>query len=91
MSVPQLDPRAAHDRRDRAARALPALATGDRDPLFPTILPRRPMHPATTLEVARIGGLMTRAEYRAAWVAYPEHRSMLNAAAAAQHEGWAAA
>lgn len=48
------------------------------------------MTPATALMIASIGGTLTRDQARAAWIAYPECRDMLDAYAAAHLDGWAA-
>lgn len=64
-------------RRDAALR-LPALDTGDHDPL----LDRKtnpPMNPPTALHIASIGGVLTLEQYRECWATYPDHRPMLAA------------
>lgn len=46
------------------------------------------MDPRTTIEIASIGGTFSQQEYRIAWMLYPEHRELLDAAANEQHGGW---
>ena len=75
-------------RRHQAAQRIMPNADGVRDSLYKPLRPT--MDPATIVEIARIGGLLSRAQYRAAWFAHPEHRELLDAVAAAQHEGWPA-
>lgn len=79
-------------RRDAAFR-LPPLESGDRDPLIGPIQRNitANMTPSTALEIARIGGTLTREQYRHAWASTTDEgiRAMLDAVAAVQHEGWA--
>lgn len=78
--------------RVRASQRLQPTDDGHQDPylnpLRESYIPT--MTPATILEIARIGGTLTREQYRAAWQEYPQHRLLLDAVAAAQHEGWPA-
>lgn len=76
-------------RRYQGAQRIMPNADGVQDSLYKPLRPT--MDPDTIVEIARIGGLLTREQYRAAWRAHPEHRGMLDAVAAAQHEGWDAA
>lgn len=75
-------------RRHQAAQRMEPDPAGQRDPLKTSIRPTT--NTLTVIELARVGGLLTREQYRAAWRAHPEHRGMLDAVAAAQHAGWAA-
>lgn len=73
-------------RRHHAAQRMEPDPAGQRDPLKTSIRPTT--NTLTVIELARVGGLLTREQYRAAWYCHPEHRDMLDAVAAVQHEGW---
>lgn len=75
-------------RRHQAAQRMEPDPAGQRDTLYKPFRPT--MDPATIVEIARIGGVLTREQYRSAWYACPDHRPLLDAVAAVQHEGWAA-
>lgn len=78
--------------RVRASQRLQPTDDGHKDPYFDRLKASfaPTMTPATILEIARIGGTLTRDQYWAAWQEYPQHRLLLNAVAAVQYEGWAA-
>lgn len=75
-------------RRHQAAQRMMPTADGVRDTLHQPFRPTA--NTRTIIEIARVGGRLTREQYRAAWYAHPEHRELLDALAAVQHEGWAA-
>lgn len=76
-------------RRYSAALRMPPLPGGVKDPDATSVRP--PLTPPLVLEIARIGGSFTRAEYHHARYSYrdrPEVVAYLDAAAEARHEGW---
>lgn len=75
-------------RRAEALRSVPLSPTNHRDP--ETIIIQPTLHPATILELLRIGGMVTREQARSAWQAFPQERSWIEARAAVLAEGWAA-